>query len=215
MRLYFLLTPRQLEMVKQRANIMRFLGFIVGIFLLVSGYAAAGPQATQDTDVMALMQSLPEKTIKRLRETPARFRDEASVLIYGYGRDGAIDAAGLERFILLERAEARGGVLRRFADADLDNDGIVQADELAIKADTLAASGRGRLRLAFTQSDLDRDGSLSGVEMRALAELGAMERLSEVDADILRAFMLFDLDGNGAVTVAEVGEVARMLAVDA
>lgn len=194
---------------------MRFLGFMVGFWALMAGFASAGPQASQDPDVITLMETLPEKTIKRLREAPARFREEALVLIYGYGRDGGIDAAGLERFILLERAEARGAVLRRFADADLDNDGFVRAAELAIKADTLAASGRGRLRLAFQQSDIDRDGSLSGAEMRALAEIGAMDRLSGADADILRAFMTFDLDGSGQVTVEEVAAVARLLAPDA
>ncbi len=194
---------------------MRCFMLIAAIWTFGFGIAMAEQQIGRDKGVLALMQTLPEKTIKRLREVPERFKAEALVLIYGYGRDGGIDADGLERYILLERAEARGRILRRFADTDLDNDGVVQAAEVTIKADTLAASERGRLRLAFVQSDIDRDDSLSGAEMRALAELEAMVALPDADADVLRGFMAFDLDGNGAVTVAEVGAVAKLLAVDA
>lgn len=193
---------------------MRFFAFLALVWAFGLGIAKAEQPFGPDRGVLALMQTLPEKTIKRLREVPERFKAEASVLICGYGREGGIDAEGLDRYILLQRAEARGRILRRFADADLDNDGEVQAAEIAIKADTLAASERGRLRLAFAQSDIDRDDSLSGAEMRALAEMEAMAELSETDADVLRGFMAFDLDGNGAVTVAEVGAVAKMLAVE-
>lgn len=186
------------------------------IIMLWAG-AAAGESARivlQEPGLLGLMQRLPEATLKRLQKAPERFLTEASALIYGYGSEGHIGPAEIERFIALERAEARASAMRRLLAADLDNDGVIAGAELASLADAASARERGRLRQAHLAADLDGDGAVSAVELREAGQMAALDKLSEADAEVLRGFMACDLDGDGAVSLAEVREVTRLLAVE-
>lgn len=174
------------------------------------GIAIEPPAA--DPAVIAMMETLPEQTVKRLRDDPRRFVGEASVLIYGHGRDGAIDAQGLARFIALERAAVRARSMRRLLEADLNNDGAMDAGEVASLADAGSANERGRLRLAHQAADLDRDGRVTMEELRRLGQIEAMAELSDADAAILMAFMGFDSDGDGRVTISEVKQAVAQIA---
>ncbi len=192
---------------------MRLLIFVMGMIAWPgSPLAAEEAGAPDDPGVIALMETLPEQTLKRLRENPQRFVTEASVLIYGYGRDGAIDAAGLQRFIALERAAVRARSMRRLLEADLDNDGAMDAGEVASLADAGSANERGRLRLAHQAADLDRDGRVTMDELRTGGQIEAMAELSDADAAILMDFMGFDRDGDDRVSVAEVKQAVSLIA---
>lgn len=164
-----------------------------------------------DPVALALIAALPAVTVKRLRLAPDRFIEEAGVLIYGYGTNGAIDPAGLARFVDLRRASTRAAVLRRFLDADLNNDGDVSAAEIATRADSLAANARGRLRAAHATADLNADGTVSWDEMRGLAQLEAVAGLSATEASTVAGFIGFDRNGDGAVDLAEVRAVVALL----
>lgn len=190
---------------------------------LVSGMCPVGlaaqtvadkPAAEIAPEVVAATKALPGQTVKRLRSAPDRFVQEAGRLIWGYGRDGAIDTAGLARYVGLQRASTRARTLRSFLDADLDNDGAVTGDEITARASTLAANARGRLRFAHQAADLNRDGSVSWTEMRDLAQLDAMDNLSAEDEAVVMGFMGFDTDKDGQVTVAEVDAMIKLFKPD-
>ena len=119
------------------------------------------PKVEMSPEVAAATKALPDKTVKRLRTSPDRYVQEAGRLIFGYGTDGAIDAAGLVRYVALQRASIRARSLRSFLDSDLDNDGAVTGEEIAARADTLASDARGRLRFARKAADLNRDGRVT------------------------------------------------------
>ena len=179
--------------------------------------AIAGQTAAQDTarkpapEVAAAIAALPAATVKRLRSAPDRFLQEAGRLIYGYGADGAIDAAGLARYVALQRASVRARSMRSFLDADLNNDGAVSSDEITARADTLAANARGRLIFAHKAADLENDTTVSAEEMRNLAELDAMDSLTADEEQVILGFIGFDADKDGLVTTAEVQTLIRLI----
>ena len=192
----------------------RLIGIAMFVGLLPFGLAAqmadkpAAPVIPPE--VAAATKVLPAATVKRLRSAPDRFVQEAGRLIYGYGKDGSIDAAGLTRFVALQRASSRARTLRTFLDADLDNDGAVSGAEIAARADTLAATARGRLRFAHSSADLDGDGSVNWAEMRDLAQIDAMDAMTLQEEAVVMGFMGFDTDKNGQVTVAEVQAMLKL-----
>ena len=161
--------------------------------------------------IVALMQSLPDKTIKKLRDAPERFVDTAAGLILGFGGSDGIDRAGIDRFIAVERANQRTRAMRRVLQADLDNDGVTTRAEMAALVATAGAAERGRLDLAFRRADTDRDGTVPMAELRAHAQLMALKDLPAADADTLRGLMDFDMDSNGRVTLDEVFRVVAAL----
>ena len=189
-----------------------FLGLMP--FAVTAQTAGDDPASAVSPQIAAATNALPGATVKRLRTAPDRFVQEAGRLIYGYGKDGAIDAAGLARYVALTRASNRARTLRSFLDADLDNDGAVTADEITARADTLAANARGRLMFGHKLADLDRDGAVSWTEMRDLAQLDAMERLSAQDEAVVMGFMGFDTDKDGQVTTAEVQAMIKLFLPD-
>ncbi|HEX9859463.1 MAG TPA: hypothetical protein VGA75_13975 [Paracoccaceae bacterium] len=178
------------------------------LLMVVLGCA---PAAQAQDGGAGLMQGLPGKTVKKLRDAPERFITEAAGLILGHGGARGIDAAGIERFIALERAGHRAREMRRLLLADLDNDGAVTGAEVAVLAAAVSAGERGRLQMGHRAADADRDGAISMAELRAHAQARALEQLSDADAELLRGFIGFDLDGDGFVSVEEVTRVAQAL----
>lgn len=174
------------------------------IVLLGLGSAQAQDAAQTGPDMAGLMQSLPENTLKKLRGAPEKFLKDAAGLIYGFGEDNGIDLAGIEAFVAAERARVRAGAMLPYLVADMDNDGDVTCDEVIRMANAAAAPKRGKVRLSFDQADANKDCSLSLIELRGFAQGVAMESLSAEDADVLRGFLLFDLDGDGKLVMDEV-----------
>lgn len=195
---------------------LAILSLVLGLLPLGLAAQPVDDESVPETspEVVAATKALPGQTVKRLRSAPDRFVQEAGRLIFGYGRDGAIDTAGLARYVALQRASTRARTLRTFLDADLDNDGGVTGDEITARADTLAANARGRLRFAHQAADMNRDGSVSWNEMRDLAQLDAMDNLSAEDEAVVMGFMGFDTDKDGQVTVAEVDAMIKLFQPD-
>ena len=104
--------------------------------------------------------------------------------------------------------------MARYLAGDLDNDGAISRDEVAVLAGTLPAGKRGRLQRGFDQADSDSDKSLSLDELRGFAQGVAMVSMSEADAAAVQALMLFDLDRNGAVAMEEVAAGVSSLVQD-
>lgn len=192
--------------------------FMITLAMVPAGLAAQtlpkDPAPAVAPEIAAATKAMPAQTVKRMRSAPDRFVQEAGRLIYGYGTDGGIDAPGLARYVALQRASTRARSLRSFLDADLDNDGAVSGDEIAARADTLAANARGRLRFAHGAADLNRDGSVSWDEMRDLAQIDAMDNMSDQDAAVVLGFMGFDTDMDGTVTIPEVQAMVKLFAPD-
>lgn len=175
------------------------------MFLMAVGpVQEADPIPSSRFDVSGLVETLPDKTLKKLQKAPDRFIESAAGLILGFGTDGGIDLAGIDRSIAMERARVRAREMRRLMTADLDNDGAVTRAEIGALVAAERAGARGRLFLAHRAADLDGDGRVSAAELRAHAQARAMQALSESDAAHLRAFMGFDLDADGQVTLDEV-----------
>jgi hypothetical protein len=139
--------------------------------------------------------------VEQVRADPDGFLEDAAGLILGYGRDGRIDAAGIERFLTVERAKQRVAAKRRLMLADLDDDGAVTTEELSVLLAADGAGPRGRLAVAHLRADADGDGTVSAAELTAHARAAA-QSLPPGLTD-LRTFLAFDRDGDAAVGLAE------------
>lgn len=157
-------------------------------------------------------QAVPEALAKRIKANPDRFVEEAATLIFGFGGAKGIDAAGVERFIALERAGARATVVRRLLSGDLDGDGAVTGAEMGVAAGAASASQRGRMLGLLARADDDADGAASGDEIMAFAAAEALEAFDERRAQGARAVLGFDGDADGLVTLPEVQRVVARLA---
>ena len=151
-----------------------------------------------------LAATLPDKTLKKLQAAPDVFLASAAQLIYGFGTDGAIDAAGIDGFIAAERARIRARDMTQYLAADINNDGDISKGEVATLAAAAQASKRGRLQRGFDQADSDANGMVSMAELRGFAQGTAMAQMSAADADALNALLQFDANGNGSVAMEEV-----------
>lgn len=180
-------------------------------------YVLATAAPAQENAARALLEALAERTpgttLKDLRGNPRGFLEEAAGVILGYGRDGGIDARGLEDAIAAARARVRAREIRRLLEADLNGDLAVDARELDIAIRTASATMRGRLLNWHVLADGDRDGVVQWDELRQFASTAGENALSAHAAQAIRALMVFDLDGNGHVTVPEIREAISLLRV--
>jgi EF hand len=151
----------------------------------------------------ALAKALPEAVQKALETDAARFQDRALDIVAGFGGPEGLTSAGIEEHVALARAAARAGAMRKHLAMDLDGDGAVSRGELAVTQRAASATARGRLERQFVGADSNQDGRVDPAEMRLDAVQAANRALGETEAGALRALMLFDLDGNGAVTAPE------------
>ena len=163
---------------------------------------------------MTLAEALPKAVAKAVGTNPDKYIDELSVLIDGFGTDGAIDRRGLQNVVALARAEARAMALRRLLGADLDGDGAIAGAELRLTAAAESAAARGRLKLYFGKADRDADDLVSAEELLAYANDVALKALSEDKARIIFAILGFDGNGDGRVTLAEVKVAISALAAE-
>lgn len=149
-------------------------------------------------------QGLSEAVLKAVKADPAPFLDLAADLIHGFGGAGGIDRAGVDRFVAMERAEARASALRRLAVADLDFDGAVTSDEMAVLAAAASAKARGRLWAMQEAADGDGDGTVSATETAEFARSEAMRSFDAKDEALARSVLSFDANADGLVSLEEV-----------
>ena len=140
---------------------------------------------------------------RALRKDPAGFQAMAEDVIAGFGGPNGLTAAGIEEHVALERAFARAGAMRRLLAMDLDNDGAINRDELAVVQRAASASARGRLERQFKAADANGDTRVAMQEIRAEGQAAALRALTEGEADSLRSLVLLDADGDGALTPDE------------
>lgn len=146
-----------------------------------------------------------------MARNPERFEARAIDLIAGFGGPDGLRIAGIETYIALDRAVARASSLRRFLAMDLDADGTVTRDELAVSQRAASASGRGRMEREFAAADADRNAAVEPTEQAASGAAAAVAALDEAEAGLLRAMLRLDADGDGALTAAEVSAaIARL-----
>lgn len=158
-------------------------------------------------------QNLSEAVLNEVKSDPAPFLELAASLIHGFGGAGGIDQAGVDRFVALERAEARASALRRLQVADLDFDGAVGREEMAVLVAAAAAKSRGRLWALHEAADSDGDASVSADELMVFGRAEAMLRFSALDEAVARSVLTFDSDKDGLVTLDEVKAAVAALGV--
>ncbi|MBN8630975.1 MAG: hypothetical protein J0L76_09000 [Rhodobacterales bacterium] len=169
--------------------------------MVVTMLLVLGQAAHADEDALA----------DAMARNPERFEARAIDLIAGFGGPDGLRAEGIETHIALERAGARASALRRFLAMDLDADSRVNREELAIAQRAASAAARGRMERQFTAADADGDGIIDPGEMAAAGTAAGLAALGDAEADLLRALLRLDGDGNGALVAAEVSAaVARM-----
>lgn len=193
--------------------------FILILSLLVAAPSVRAQDAGTQDAAAALLEGLvartPGATLAQISDQPDRFLREAAGLILGYGRDGRIDPGGIEDAIATERASLRAREVRRLLVADLDDDLAVDARELDVAIAAASATMRGRLMGWHMDADLDRDGTVIWSELRAFAKASSLTALDEDAAGAMRSLMVFDLDGDGYVSVAEVRRALELLGAPA
>jgi hypothetical protein len=150
---------------------------------------------------------LADAIVESLRERPEQGLEEISEVVLGFGRDGRIDAAGIEDMIAVRRASMRATALRRLLAADLDNDGALTRREIGAVMATLPATLRARLVMSHRQADIDKDGTVIASELRDWGEAVARKNVSETRAENWRRLMLLDIDEDGWLTIHEAAEV--------
>lgn len=170
---------------------------------LVGPLAAQGFEETLGDEITAI-----------LKERPDAFRRAAQEVIAGYGRDGRIDLAGIERMVAIRRAALRATQSRRLLLADLDNDGTISRAEVGAVLPALSASQRPRLLELHRRADTDGNGGVDPAELRAFAQGYAESGFDEAKAAIYRRVMLADMDGDGWVMLDEVARVVETSQMD-
>lgn len=168
---------------------------------MLAGLLAAGAAWAED-DALA----------KAMSRNPERFEAQAIDLIAGFGGPEGLRAEEIEMHIALERAGARASAIRRFLAMDLDADGMVSRAELAVSQRAASAQGRGRMERQFASADADRSASVDVAEIAAFGAAAGLAALDEGEADLLRAYLQLDADGNGALVTDEV--IAAMARLD-
>lgn len=171
---------------------------LVWVFICLAGAAGA--------------QGLSEAVLKQVQADPEPFLELAANLIHGFGGPDGIDAAGVGRFVALERAEARAWALRRLAVADLDFDGQVTAEEYAVLAAAASAKARGRLWALFEKADANGNRVATAEEAAVFAKAEAMRAFGPTDEAVARAVLTFDSNADGWVTMDEVKAAVAALA---
>ena len=160
---------------------------------VLAGLLAAGA-AVAEEDALA----------EAMARNPERLAARAIDLIAGFGGAEGISPKEIETHIALERAGARASALRRFLAMDLDTDGAVARDELAVSQHAASARGRGRMERQFGSADADGNGTVDAGEMAAAGVAAGLTALGEDEAKLLRALMQLDTDGNGMLAASEV-----------
>ncbi len=152
------------------------------------------------------LQAIAEETAlqKAMERNPERFANRVVDLIAGFGGADGLRPDGIEAHVALERAGARASAQRRFLAMDLDGDGTVVRDELAVSQRAASAQGRGRLEREFLAADADGDGRVDAAEQAEMGRIAGLRALGAEEAELLRGLMALDGDGNGALTAAEV-----------
>lgn len=168
------------------------------LMLILPGLAWAGP---------ALSPAMTDW----VRTRPDDFTEQAAALLFGHGIAGRFDAAAADRAVALERARLRQRELRRLLLADLDDDGAVNAAELAVLMQAEGAGPRGRLAVSFARTDADGDGVVQATELALAARQVAVADSAPL-ADLAAAVLACDLDGDGAVDLPELRRAVALLA---
>jgi hypothetical protein len=182
---------------------------ILIVALMLWHAAAAMAQEDAGLAVARAIGRLPEEVVTRLQRDDGRLLERLALVIAGQGDGTGIDRAGIDRHIAVERADLRTIILARLLAADLDNDGVVRGTEVQMLSEANSAYERGLLRRAFRLADIDGDAAVGAEEMRAHAQAYALTRLTEAEAQVLRAVPLCDLDGDGRASVDELAAVAN------
>lgn len=141
---------------------------------------------------------------KRMLRAPDAFLSDAAQLILGYGTEGAIDQAGIDKAIAVSQAGVRAREWRRLMLADLDGDGSAAPEEIAVLVQAASAASRGRLTLLFEGADTDRDGTVTRAEMEAAAQAAVQRSPRPGREAMLAAMLTLDGDGDGRLTLEEV-----------
>ncbi|MFT7596944.1 MAG: hypothetical protein ACI8R4_004286 [Paracoccaceae bacterium] len=164
----------------------------------------AEPFTAQDFDVSGLIETLPDKTLKNLREQPEQFIEAATELILGYGGAQGIGPEGIENAIRVRRGYVRSREMRRVLLPDLDNDDQVSTAEVAVLIPTESVGRRARLLMTHRAADENHDGMVVWDELREFADAKAVDSLTREHAAIMHALMGLGHNGDGLVAIDEI-----------
>lgn len=159
--------------------------------------AQSAPAPAAPDDPAAALQ-------KRMLRAPDAFLSDAAELILGYGANGAIDQAGIDKAIAVAQAGVRAREWRRLMLADLDGDGSAAPEEVAVLVQAASAASRGRLTLLFEGADTDRDGTVTRAEMERAAQAAVQRPPRPGREAMLAAMLTLDGNGDGQLTLEEV-----------
>lgn len=145
-----------------------------------------------------------EALVEAMERNADRVLTMAEDVIAGYGGPEGLKAEGIVDYIALERAAARAGAMRKLIALDLNNDGLVGRNELAVMVRAASADERGRMERQFKAADIDASDSLDPAEIRADGQMAALKALSDADAEVLVALMTLDANADGVLLTEEV-----------
>ncbi|MFP5480099.1 MAG: hypothetical protein ACLGIE_10495 [Alphaproteobacteria bacterium] len=166
----------------------------MAVLALVALFAANGAMAQQAGDPLA----------EAVERNPGRIEARLLDLVAGFGGPEGLTGQGIEEHIALERAADRASAMRRLLALDLDADGGVTREELAVAQRAASATARGRLERQFVAADGSGDGQLDAGEIAAAGRAAGLAALDEDEAALLRAALRLDGNGDGALTAEEV-----------
>jgi calcium-binding protein CML len=110
-----------------------------------------------------------------------------------------------------ERATAEEEMARVFRKFDANGDGRISRSELAALFESLGhGASDDEVARMMAEADADGDGFISLPEFAALNATVAGDAAA-VEEDLRHAFRVFDADGSGAISAAELARVLRSL----
>lgn len=153
---------------------------------------------------MGLADGLTPDARQRISDDKGAFLEAAATALNWFGDSRGLNAAAIDDFIAAERAARRADVMQVLLAADLNADGAVSAAEVARLAPGLSPHARGRLIARQAQADRDGDATVDSAELQGFARFEAIRLVPDKRAEDLRLILLFDADGDGWVSFAEV-----------
>ncbi len=200
-------------MVKM-ARMMHLVGLLLGLCLpglalaqeIADARGKAALPAASAADAAPAAE--PRALLRVLRRAPDGTLAWLQGLILAYGEAGADGQAGLSpqgmlSHIAVLRARVRAREAQRFLAADLDNDGSVSVQELALASRALSAAVAGRLMVRAALAESDGRPGLSPGEIAAYAAAQGEEAIPARERAVLEEMLLIDANRDGLLSMTE------------
>ena len=195
---------------------------VPGLVLMGLALLAAAPGARARTEEEILEGITRQKFFaterQRIVDMPKEAERRYLALAFEIEAHGLVSKAGVARWEARQQARRRAEAARHFREWDIDGDGALGPEEMALPAQMLGGTAAAREGAAMVAADRDGDGRLTIGEMLGGMQSGSPGSASAVlDAfstrrPMMAVLLAMDLDGDGVTRPEEIIRAVAMVA---